>query len=567
MGLAMPSYLIGIDVGGTNTNAVLLEDSRVLETAVVPTRHDDLLASTVGALNAIVSHLPRDRFSEAELHLSTTLATNAIVEGKGDPAAVIVSLGPGLKIEDMEFPFPVFPIPGYIDHRGREVAPVDFDSLRSVLKEIKSLGVTRIAVAGKFSPRNPSQELAIEEFVQTEYPEFVPITLGHRLTGRLNLPRRITTAYLNAKVTGVQLAFASAVKQLIQELGLHSRVFVLKADGGTMDLHESLVRPVETILSGPAASTMGAIALASLTEGNSVVVDIGGTTTDISVLVDGRPVYEKDGAGIAGFKTIVPALYSRSFGLGGDSRVWMDGTEIRIGPHRAGPPAALGGTNVTPTDAAVFLGGAAIGDKDLSIKAITKLSEEWGFTPLELANKIVEAFCEQAAKSIETVYNYLTQLPAYTVEEILRQEDLRPKKIIGMGGPARFFIPLIARRLGVDYEITPYCECANAVGAAAACPTASVTLRADTALGKVVVPELDYVSDISHPLLFDLNRAREIAIDKVVDLAGRRQILARKEDVEIVEEEIYNVVRDFHTVGRIISLKAQISPRTRKIQS
>lgn len=559
------SYTIGIDVGGTNTNAALVKDHQVLETATIPTRHDELLDSTVGALNAIMACLPRDHSDQVELHLSTTLATNTIVEGKGDPTAVIVAPGPGMKIEDNEFPFSVFPIPGYVDHRGRVIAPLERDALRLALDAIKSQGFSRVAVVGKFSPRNPRQELEIEEWIEQEYPEFLPISLGHRLTGRLNLPRRITTAYLNATVTGVQSALAAAVGQVIKEFGLSGKTYLLKADGGTMSLEESLLRPVESILSGPAASAMGAISLAEVDKTNAVVLDIGGTTTDLSVLVRGKPVDEREGVEISGFKTSVPALFSRSVGLGGDSSVWRDGTRIGVGPHRAGDPVALGGSYITPTDAAVCAGGATIGDKGRAMEAMAALGKEWGVSPLELARRIIEAFCAQAVAAIEEAYGYLASLPVYTVAGILQHEDPRPEKVIGMGGPAAFFVPLIAKRLGVSYEVTPYHESANAVGAAAACPTALVTLRADTALGEVVVPELDYVSGISHPVLFDLKMARETVVDKAVDHAVRLHIPATRDDVEILEEESYNLVRDFHTVGRIISLKAQISPRVEKV--
>ncbi|HAN86794.1 MAG TPA: hydantoinase, partial [Firmicutes bacterium] len=349
--------IVGIDVGGTNTDAVLVRGESVIAAAKTPTNPDNLLESTRIAYEQVAKE--HDGANPIKLHLSTTLSTNAIIEGRGDPVVVLAVPGPGMSFDDMGLGFPVHVLSGYIDHRGREVAPVDASAARAVVKAAANNGAEALAIVGKFSHRNPAHELKIEQEVTDEYLQYSPATLGHRLSGRPGFPRRLATAYLNASIARQQSRFAEMIQSLLARSGVE-RVFILKADGGTMRLKESMLRPIETILSGPAASTMGAQALTRHHGANAVIVDIGGTTTDISVQVAGEPIYDRYGAEISGHKTLVPALFSRSIGLGGDSEIHVEllngAPAFRIGPRRAGTPVVRGGSMPTPTDAAVAAG-------------------------------------------------------------------------------------------------------------------------------------------------------------------------------------------------------------------
>ncbi len=557
------AYVVGIDVGGTNTYGVLLNEGTVLTTAKAATDPDDLHRGTTQVLAAILKSLPQAAAEEIELHLSTTLTTNAIVEGKGLPTAAVVIPGPGLRCEDWGLNFNLFPVKGYIDHRGREQAPLDYGQLRTVLSRIKQSGYRAVAVIGKFSPRNLQHELEIEKLIAAEFPELLPVTLGHRLSGRLNFPRRITTAVLNASIAPLQAEFIRMVQEVKDRYGL-SRVYLLKADGGGVDLEASRQRPIETILSGPAASMMGALALSERIE-NAVVVDIGGTTTEISLFYRGEPLAERDGAVIAGYATLVPALFSRSLGLGGDSVVDFDGREITIGPQREGNPVALGGPRLTPTDAVVALGAAAIGEKERAWRALEKMGAPFGLEPRELARRIVTVFAEKVAAAIDEIYSDLNRRPIYTVSQVLAAEHLKPDLIIGMGGPAGFFLPHIARQMKLSYRLLPYHEAANAIGAAASRPTVSVTLRADTALGRLVLPELDYVAKISRPFSFNLAAARREAVAGTIRYAQRMGTPVTPGEIEITEEEVFNMVRGFYTVGKQYTLTAQVKPKVQRV--
>lgn len=560
------SRIIGIDVGGTNTNAALLEAGRLVNIAQCPTNHQNLLDSTRTVLEEILQANSQYKPKDLSLHLSTTLTTNAVAEGRGEPAAAIVSPGPGVSLADMGFPFPIYPVNGSMDHRGRETAPLKLEQVRQAMGEIAQKGVQALAIVGKFAVRNPEHELAMEKLAREGFPNFAQVTLGHRLSGRLNFPRRVTTALLNVGIAHIQSDFAGMVRKLAHDYGIDDQVYLLKADGGTMRLEESQVRPIETVLSGPAASIMGALALGDFGHQTSVTLDIGGTTTEISVLVEGEPLGERDGAIIAGYRTLVPALLTRSLGLGGDSRVYWSERKLQIGPEREGPPFCLGGPVLTPTDAVVALGETSFGDREKALAGLERLGKEAGLNPLALAEKIIDAFCEKALNGIREVLDYLNRIPVYTVSEVLAPRDLKPAKIIGMGGPAGYFIPKIAAGMSLDCQVLPYAEAANAIGAAASRPTAAIHLRADTALGRIVIPELDEMREIGRSMLFDGKQARALALEEAALYAEKTGACAGCPDIEITDEEVFNVVRGFHTAGRIYSLTAQVRPGVEPVQ-
>jgi N-methylhydantoinase A len=559
------TQIIGIDVGGTNTNAVLWQEGLIVATAVYPTDHQNLILSVQAVLEQIRTALPQAQTANFELHLSTTLTTNAIIEGRGEPAAALIIPGPGVNPADLEFPFPVYTVKGAIDHRGRETEPLDPEELRRQLRLIRQSGRTALAIAGKFAPRNPQQELTIDGLVRQEFPEFKHVTLGHRLSGRLNFPRRVVTALLNASVARLQADFARMVQTLSKRYGSGGPVFILKADGGTMRLAESLTRPIETTLSGPAASIMGALALSVPPCRTAVTLDIGGTTTEIAVLVDGEPLSERDGATIAGYRTLVPALFSHSIGLGGDSRVYWSGHELQIGPERAGPPLALGGPELTPTDAVIALGHAPFGDRAKARQALASCGQAASWDAQTMAEKIITVFCARLAAAIRETCTALNRRPVYTVSEILAPRDLHPEKLIGMGGPAAYFLPRLAATMDLEYQVLPCAAAANAIGAAASRPTAAINLRVDTALGKWVVPELDLQEDLRRIRLFELPQARALAREKLTTYALQNGLNPNPAEIEIVTEEVFNVVREFHTVGKIFALQAQLRPGANQV--
>lgn len=557
-------YTIGIDVGGTNTDGALLHQNHVVEVVKVPTDHTDLVGSTTAAVEKLLRFCPQG--SEIELQLSTTLTTNTIVEGKGTPTAVLVIPGPGLDLEQYGLDFPLHVLAGYVDHRGRIVGEVDLAKALLEADKARQSGAEALAVVGKFSQRNPNLEKKVVQAVERADFGFSHITMGHQMAGSLGFPRRVVTAYLNSQVAGTQARFAEAVASL----GRFRRIRILKADGGTMTLEQSRLHPVETILSGPAASLMAALALTKYPQKNLVVVDIGGTTTDLAVVVEGLPVYARDGAVISGYLTAVPAVFSRSIGLGGDSAVHMvadstDGAQFRIGPNRAGRPACLGGSAATPTDALVALGSTALGEQSRSIAVMRDLGEKVGLGWQEAAHGVMDAFVKQLCQAIDEVYTELEGMPVYTLAEFLESPSLRPQVVVGLGTPAQAVIGKVGRALDLDVELLPFSASANALGAAAARPTTGITLHVDTALQQLSVPEMGVFEEIRRPVLFDHKRAQQEAFLRLKEYA-RQSGLDGSEELEIVEDERFNVIRGFRTMGQIFHLKAQVRPGACRLQ-
>ena len=553
-------YIIGIDVGGTNTDAALLYDTEVVAMVKVATNHDDLFESTSQALNQLLEHYPGT--GPVRLQLSTTLSTNAIVEGRGASTKVVAVPGPGVNLQSLGLPFTIIELDGYIDHRGREVSPLNLEEIGQLQERIGEANGQALAVVGKFSQRNPSHE----QMVQTELAKWHQgiISLGHLLSGRANFPRRIVTAYLNASVARSQLDFVKMWKDVTLELPWE--VLVLKADGGTMTLEDSSKRPVETILSGPAASIMGVQALTQCKEENFLIVDIGGTTTDLAAVVDGEVLFERDGATISGYKTLVPAVLARSIGLGGDSAVHYNKNQgITIGPARAGTPICLGGKRLTPTDAAVALGLADLGTKEAAIQKLEEWGRELGFTWEQLANNVLEAFTNQLTGAVKAFYAELENSPLYTVYDVLNPPEIRPRSVVGLGGPAPVFIPALASSLKLPFEVLPFSAGANAIGVGAARPTLGITLHADTELGRVTIPEMGYQGEIQRPLFFDLGKARKLAEEKTRDYANDHGY-GISEEIYVVEEESFQMVRGFRTVGQIHMVRTQLRPQVRKIK-
>jgi N-methylhydantoinase A/oxoprolinase/acetone carboxylase beta subunit len=554
--------LLGIDVGGTHTDAVVVDRGGILAEAKVPTDHDNMLGSFREALAAVLEKV--DPAGISRLNLSTTLSTNAIVESKTEEVGLLVTAGPGIDPENMRAGKHFHVLGGALDHRGVEIEALDDPGLERAVSACTRDGVKVFAAVGKFSVRNPAHENAM---AQAASPHADFLTKGHNLSGLLNFPRRLATAYFNSAVWRLYNDFAWAVQESAAEFGLSCEINVLKADGGTMPLAVSRDFPVETILSGPAASVMGVAALESFDK-DCLILDIGGTTTDIAVVAGGSPVVEKEGMVLGSYPTLVKALRIRSIGVGGDSVLRVSRQGVQVGPERQGPAlancetAAGRGGECGPalTDALNVLGHSAFGNVEASRSGIDLLAEGSGLSGEEVSRLAVEGAVENIRRAVEDLLFEINEKPVYTISELLEGEKVAPDRVYVMGGPAEALAGRLENALGLETLVPRHFAVANAVGAAMTRVTVDLELIADTGKGELLVPALDLRREV--PRNYDLEKAEAEALEI---LRERLEQIGAEEGLEpeIVDSSSFNMVEGFRTTGRNIRVRCQIRPSVR----
>ncbi len=541
--------LLGIDVGGTYTDAVVVSGGKVLAQAKAPTTHDDLLHGILAVLDQVLDGVAASKLRRVAL--STTIVTNAVVEGRLERVGLLLLPGPGMDISSL-VPERPWLLSGYIDHRGRETTAPDEAEVAVACRDLAGCEV--FAVAGKFAVRNPAHEQAVAAWLR-RHAEPAHITLGSAVAGSLNFWRRANSAYYNAATWRHFGRFARAAQAAVAGRGVTAPVYILKADGGTMPLAAARERPVEAVFTGPAASVLGIMALAA-PQGEAVSLDIGGTTTDIALWRDGAPLFAERGAKIGDYPTAVRSFWLRSIGVGGDSFVRREGGRIAVGPERRGPAMALGGPVPTVSDAMIVAGAAAFGDKDKAAEAM-RITAAGGESVQDTAWTVLAAAADAIYAAIENMIDERAAEPVYRVEDAVRDRRPQPAALVGVGGAAVGLAPLVAERLGVRCTVPAGAIVANAVGAAVARPTIEVTLRADTAQGYYTVAELGLRSALPSRR-FGLADARELAASHLAQRAAAAGIPVA--DVESVYDEEFNLVRGFSTTGKIIACRLQIKP-------
>jgi N-methylhydantoinase A/oxoprolinase/acetone carboxylase beta subunit len=256
--------------------------------------------------------------------------------------------------------------------------------------------------------------------------------MGHKVSGQLNFPRRAATTLLTVATKDKYREFAEFMSNALKQRKISAPVYILKADGGTLPLDKSIEMPVETIFSGPAASIMGVLALTPVGQ-TSVVVDIGGTTTDLALILSGKPLLSSKGAKVESLLTHVRAFAVKSVAIGGDSTVKVANDCITIGPHRNGPALCMGGTEATPTDAMRVLGMTTIGDFAKAEKAMQNVAEKLECSPKVAAQKVVDAVVDKIVSEVNEMFREWEQEPAYRIWEIVKKEKLEAQNVVGVG--------------------------------------------------------------------------------------------------------------------------------------
>ena len=342
-----PTYLIGVDTGGTYTDAAVIEahGHKVVARAKAITTKGDLAIGVTEAITQAVAQLPQGlRAQDIRLvSVSTTLATNAVVEGHGSAVGVFLVGFDAAMVErtGIAKAFPGMPmevIAGGHDHNGEARVALDVAALEAALERLAGK-VDAFAVASTFAVRNAAHEHAARDLIVARTGK--PVTLSTELSSSLDAPRRALTAALNARLIARVSTLIDAVNRAMRQLQIACPLMIVKGDG-TLALAESVAtRPIETVLSGPAASLVGAQWLSGLQ--SFILSDMGGTTTDLGILLDGRPQVTEQGAEVGGWRTMVRAIDVRTIGLGGDSEIHIGAQgKLTLGPQRIVPVSLLG---------------------------------------------------------------------------------------------------------------------------------------------------------------------------------------------------------------------------------
>ncbi len=547
--------LIGIDVGGTYTDGVLFRQGKIIATVKKPTDDMNIKNTLLAVLDELLPSAGKQKIKR--IVFSTTLVTNLLATKRGERTALIMLPGYGLPHEAYDISPDIFFARGSVDFRGNVIEKLDQQEIDDILARIAAEGIKRVAVAAKFANRNDILEKEIQSKLAASYPD-ISAYLSSQMSNKLNFPRRAATTYFTAMTAEEWMRFAEEIAQAIRERGLDSEVHILKADGGTFNLETSSQRPCETVFSGPAASTMGGLAL-SPPGLNSVVLDIGGTTSDIALIIAGDPLYASKGARLGGQYTHINAFALRSVPLGGDSLLDYDG-EIIVRDFRRDAAACFGGKFPTVMDAFNCQMDLGIGDTGQSVQKIQELAAKAGINAPELCRQVVDLVLKRLVSSIEAMFKEWENEPAYKVWEVVNRRKFSLDQIIGIGAAATAIVPQVAARMGVNAFLHEYSPVANALGAAVVRPTLAVELHVDTPNNFFSVGPGGIRGNLSNRGGMQLEEAKEMAKKHLLDLCREQGMESYADESSFYMEEQFNIISGWSRSGKMFDVGIQIAP-------
>jgi N-methylhydantoinase A/oxoprolinase/acetone carboxylase beta subunit len=294
---------------------------------------------------------------------------------------------------------------------------------------------------------------------------------------------------------------------------------------------------------------------------DAVLLDIGGTTTDIAILADGAPLLAPYGVTVLGRPTLIRALNTRSVGLGGDSEVRYAGSVYSIGPKKKGPPMALGGDHPTPTDAMIVLGRLHFGSLGAAKDAMLRLVSS--DPPEVTAEAVLSQFTARIKEEADLLIEEVFSRPVYSVSALLNRKRLRPVEVVTVGGPALAMQESLSRTFDLPCIVPEHFEVANAIGAGRTRPSLQATLYADTADQSLSIPEISYREKIGNT--YSMKDAED-RLTKVIRTMALEFGMDSVPEVDFLERQEMNTIHGFRTTGKILSIKAQLQPGLEMIQ-
>ncbi len=483
----MAGYRLGIDVGGTFTDLVLLGDDGTLLTRKASSTPDDYSRAIVGAIRELIETAGVAAATIGEVGHGTTVATNTIIERKGPETALITTKGfrdvlelgryrlPRLYDLTWRKPEPLverrrrFEVPERLNHRGEELVPLDLAAVEQVCREIASDGVESVAVCLLHAYANPAHEIAIAERLAATSPE-LSVCISSEVLPQMQEYERTSTVVINAYIRPVLERYVGALQDELTRMGIEAPLLIMQSNGGVMPARAATETPIYIIESGPAAGVTGALRLSErLKRDNFITFDMGGTTAKVSIIEDSQLTMTQEyevGGGMntghrlmkgAGYIVRVPTIDIAEVGAGGGSIAWLDkGGALQVGPRSAGASPGpicygLGGDEPTVTDANVVLGylnrehllaGSLKIDAQKSEEAIGRLGVAIGLSAADTAHgihAIVNSNMIRALRSVSTE----------------RGRDPRRFDLFAFGGSGPVHAAAMAGALGMSTVVVP----------------------------------------------------------------------------------------------------------------
>ncbi|HEY3726238.1 MAG TPA: hydantoinase/oxoprolinase family protein [Solirubrobacteraceae bacterium] len=459
-----------MDIGGTFTDVVAYdEDSGRYTAGKSSTTPADLTEGVLSALTAIEASPELCSFA---VH-GTTQGLNAFLQRRGERVMLLATAGAGdvyhiargnrTRLYDIHFrkPLPLVPrsdiveIAGRLDYAGEQLQPLDVDAVRDAARRVREEGFGAVAVAFLFAYVNPAHELQAEAVLREELGE-MPISLSHQIAREWREYERTSSTVIDAYTSPVVRRYLDRLEDRLEHAGVSVPLHVMQSSGGIVTAQTARQASLQTLLSGPVGGTLGGVALTRLLERpNLICIDMGGTSFDVSLVVDGRPDVSTE-ATLEGFPLLMPVVNIHTIGAGGGSIAYAEAGGLRVGPESAGAdpgPACygLGGTRPTVTDANLvlgrvdpgsFAGGQMALDVDAAHRAVTALADELGLDTQVMAEGICDVINAKMAQAIRTL----------TVEKGIEPRDFA---LVAFGGAGPMHAPFLARELDVSEVLVP----------------------------------------------------------------------------------------------------------------
>jgi N-methylhydantoinase A len=467
----MTRYRVSMDIGGTFTDVVAYdEEGGTYAAGKSSTTPRDL---TEGVLNALAMVVPSAEDCGFTVH-GTTQGVNAFLQRRGERVLLLATAGAGdvyhiargnrTRLYDVHFrkPRPLVPrseiveIGGRLNYAGEELEPLDADAVRAAARRVRREGFGAIAVAFLFSYLNPEHELEAERLLQEELGDDVPVSLSHRVAREWREYERTSSAVLDAYTSPVVRRYLDRLEGELKTRGLKVPLHVMQSSGGIVTAQSARQLSLQTLLSGPVGGTMGGVALTRiLGRRNLICVDMGGTSFDVSLVVDGQPDVSTE-ASLEGFPLLMSVVNIHTIGAGGGSIAYNEAGGLRVGPESAGAdpgPACYGrgGREPTVTDAnlvlgrvdpAWFAGGQMTLDVEAARRAVAALAQELHLEPMELADGICDVINAKMAQAIRTL----------TVEKGI---EPREYVLVAFGGAGPMHAAFLAQELDIGEVLVP----------------------------------------------------------------------------------------------------------------